>query len=152
MGGFYDRNRCLYGEDAFLWLKVLFNERVVFNLEPLVNYHTEASNLSKKADHPRPIEPFLLDPIEIENACPPHLRDLLSQVLAIRAMNTACMLGSYGKWREARELRRRFHGPRRWILPYYFPAQIFSTPIGGALGGAYRRYLRQKAGIVVGKA
>lgn len=33
-GGFYEKNRCLYGEDAFLWLKVLLNGPVLFNLKP----------------------------------------------------------------------------------------------------------------------
>ena len=33
-GGFYDRDRCMYAEDAHLWLKVLLNEAVAVNLEP----------------------------------------------------------------------------------------------------------------------
>jgi glycosyltransferase involved in cell wall biosynthesis len=37
-GGFYDRDRCLYAEDAFLWLQVVLNRFVLFRLEPW--FHT----------------------------------------------------------------------------------------------------------------
>ena len=44
--GFFEKNRCVYGEDASLWLKVLLNEAVYFNLQPLTRIHREASVLS----------------------------------------------------------------------------------------------------------
>src|ERR1044072_1267030 len=60
-GGFYSREKCLYAEDAFLWLKVLLNEAVAFNLKPLVRFHVEASGLSRNLSGARPVEPFLTD-------------------------------------------------------------------------------------------
>jgi GT2 family glycosyltransferase len=137
-GGFYGRERCLYGEDAFLWLKVLLNETVAFNLRPLVRFHHDASGLSKNLRGARPVEPFLLRPEEIEAACPAHLRELLARVLAIRAIKTACVLGYWGRWREARALRRRFAVAGDWRLPKYVPAQVCGTPLGAALGKAWR--------------
>jgi len=73
-GGFYDREKCAFGEDAYLWLKLLLNETVAFNLTPLVQFHREASGLSKNLNGSRPVEPFLEDPSEIEVACPPSLK------------------------------------------------------------------------------
>jgi glycosyltransferase involved in cell wall biosynthesis len=145
-GGFYSKNRCLYGEDSFLWLKVLLNETVAFNLKPLVRFHKEASALSKNLKGARPVEPFLIHPEEIEACCPPHLQPLLSRVLAVRALKTACVLGYWGHWREARWLKRRFAGAGDWRLPKYIPAQVCSTPLGGGLGKAWRTLyaLREK--------
>jgi hypothetical protein len=137
-GGFYERDRCLYAEDAFLWLKLLLNEQVAFHFEPLVRFHTEASALSKNLPGARPVEPFLIHPEEIESASPARLRPLLARVLAIRAFKTACVLGYWGRWREAGELVRRFRLPGAWRLPFYAPALAASTPLGAAAGRLVR--------------
>jgi hypothetical protein len=138
-GGFYTAERCLYGEDAFLWLKVLLNERVGFSLRPLARFHIEASMLSKNLVGARPIEPFLIHPEEISRSCPADLTELLARVLAIRAIKTACVLGFWGRWREATNLVKRFKVPRPWTLPYYFPSLVTRTPIGGMIGAVARR-------------
>ena len=148
-GGFYSSERCLYGEDAFLWLKVLLNEAVAFNLAPLVRFHHEASGLSKNLQGARPIEPFLLHPAEIEESCPAHLRELLARVLATRALKTACVLGYWGEWRAARALKRRFAVAGSWRLPKYIPAQVCGTPLGGTLGKAWRTLLALRAPAAV---
>lgn len=136
--GFYSEDKCLFAEDAFLWLKVLLNEAVAFQLKPLARLHSEASGLSKNLRGARPVEPFLIDPAEIEAACPPQLRELLPRVLAIRAAKTACMLGYWGHWREARSLMKRFTRAKHWRLPYYAPGLVCSTPVGGVLGKTWR--------------
>lgn len=139
-GGFYARDRCLYAEDSYIWLKVLLNETVAFHLDPNVAFHTEASELTENLGDARPLEPFLQDPSEIEAACPVQLRNLLSNILAIRAFKTACVLGYWGRWREARLLRKRFSVPGDWKLPYYLPAMVCSTPIGASLGRLRRAF------------
>jgi glycosyltransferase involved in cell wall biosynthesis len=141
-GGFYDADRCLYAEDAFLWLKVLLNEVVAFSLEPLVRFNQGASELSANLKGARPVEPFLLHPEQVEACCPLQLRSLLEQVLAIRALKTACVLGYWGQWREARALKRRFAFAGSWQLPLYIPAQVCSMPLGAALGKAWRVFKR----------
>jgi GT2 family glycosyltransferase len=138
-GGFYSRDRCTYGEDASLWLKVLLNEKVLFHLNPLAVFHTDASQLSKNLKEARPLEPFLICPSEISSSAPQNLRHLLSNILAIRALKSACVLGFWGKWREARSLKSRFSVPGYWRLPYYLPAGVLSTPIGSQLGQLCRR-------------
>jgi hypothetical protein len=137
-GGFYSKTRCLYGEDSFLWLKVLLNERIAVNLEPLVCFHTEASALSKNLRGPRPVEPILFDPGELYAACPPQLQELLRKVLAIRALKTACMLGYWGRWREGRGLLNKFCPWSSWRLPRFAVAQLCATPLGACAGLIWR--------------
>jgi hypothetical protein len=137
-GGFYERDRCVYAEDAHLWLKVLLNETVYFDLRPLARLHVEAAGLSKNLKGARPVEPFLLDASDIETACPDELRPLLARVLAARALKTACVLGYWGDWRAARALVKRHAVAGGWRLPYYLPSVVCRTPLGAALGRAWR--------------
>jgi glycosyltransferase involved in cell wall biosynthesis len=135
--GFYE-SKSLFGEDAFFWLKLLLNETVACNLTPLVRIHREASGLSQNLGEARPVEPFLIDPSEIQAACPSHLQELLARILAIRAAKTACMLGYWGHWQEAKSLRQRYTGVKNWRLPYFVPAVVCSTPVGAFLGKTWR--------------
>jgi glycosyltransferase involved in cell wall biosynthesis len=137
-GGFYSRDRCLYAEDAYLWLKILLNENVIFKFKPLARFHLDASGLSRNLKDSRPVEPFVEHPEEIERVCPPHLTELLRRMLAIRAFKTACVLGYWGHWREAGDLVRRFKLPGAWQLPYYRYALICRTPIGSVIGKLLR--------------
>jgi glycosyltransferase involved in cell wall biosynthesis len=141
-GGFYCRNRCMYAEDTYVFLKILLNETVAFDLAPTVCVHGERSELSRNLKGARPVEPFLQDPSGIEAACPPNLRELLSNILAIRALKTACVLGYWGRWREARSIRKRFSVPGNWKMPYYLPARICGTPVGARFG-EWARALRR---------
>jgi hypothetical protein len=140
-GGFFEEH-CLYAEDAFLWLQVLLNEWVAFQMKPLVRFHTEASGLSNNLIRESPIEPFLTQSEKIKAVCPANLRPLLAQVLAIRAFKRACILGYWGKWRDAVALRQRYAVPGRWRLPYYALSLLAGTPPAGAIGGVLRKFLR----------
>jgi hypothetical protein len=137
-GGFYEAEHCRYGEDAYLWLKILLNESVAVNLEPLARIHFEASGPAQTRRVMRPVEPFLINPQEIESSAPMELRPLLERVLATRALKTACVLGYWGHWREARDLVRRFSVPGSWRLPYYVPSLVCRTPVGSAIGMSHR--------------
>jgi hypothetical protein len=138
-GGFYTRNGCRYGEDAFLWLKILLNEPVYFDLAPRVRIHTDAAALSKNLKRARPLEPFLEHPGQIEAHCPPELRPLLARFYSARAFKTACVWSYWGKWREARALRTRFRRPGDRDLPYYWASLFCSTPFGAAAGAIARK-------------
>lgn len=138
LGGFYSKTRALYAEDSWLWLQLLLRHPVLFRFEPLTRYHREASELTAHQNKARPIEPFLIDPEPLETNCPPALQELLRQVLAIRAMKTACVLGYFGEFRTAKDIRSRFVQPGDARLPYFLPSLICTTPIGGALGKAHR--------------
>ena len=137
-GGFYAKNRCVYGEDSFLWLKVLLNEQVAFQLSPRVIQHREASSLSYNLRGPRPLEPMLDDMAEIEAVCPPELRELLKRCCTFRAFKTACVWGYWGNWRQARDLRNRFRTPQDYRIPYYATSLVCSTPVISVLGRFWR--------------
>lgn len=137
-GGYYAKNRCLYSEDAYLWLKALLRHPAVFRSQPLVNKDCAAAQLSTNLGSVRPIEPFLLEPEGVERDCPPELRELLHQVLAMRACKTASVYGYYGDHRTARSLMRRFVGMRDWRSPWFFTALAACTPAAKWLGAAAR--------------
>ena len=142
-GGFYAEQKCLYAEDAVLWLKILLNEAVGFQLPARVRIHHEAGSLSQNLTRERPIEPFLVAPEAVEKDCPKELRPLLKKFMALRAFKTACMYGYWGHWRRASELRRRFRTPGDRRLPYFWRSRLLSTPAGSAAGAAWRSIARR---------
>jgi hypothetical protein len=107
-GGFLDKWKCLYSEDAYLWLQVLLNETIAVSRESLVVVHSEASALSGNRTGPHPVEPFLRDPSELYERCPPEQHDLLVEILAIRAVSTATTYALHGQGGEAKHLLARF--------------------------------------------
>lgn len=143
LGGFYERNRCLYSEDAWLWLKILLHHRVAFFARPLVRKYNDASELSRNLAAVRPIEPFLVEPEEIEDECPSHLAELLRGFLAARAAKTATVYGYWGRWREARSLMKRFCRLQDWRHPYFLTGLAASTRLGARVASVIRvaRYL-----------
>jgi len=138
-GGFFE-NRCMFGEDSFLWLKILLNEEAAFILRPGVCIHRESGELSQNRKGARGLEPFLMKPQEIEQACPLSLLPLLRSFLALRAFKTACVWGYYGEWKRAAEIRRRFRVPGDWRLPYYVSSLMCSTPLGARIGATWRAF------------
>jgi hypothetical protein len=146
-GGFYDKGRALYGEDAALFIKFLLNEEVIFNLDALGEYHREASELNVQRNGPRPVEAFLDDPNDVYAACPPHLVPLLDDMMSLTALKTACMLAYWGRWREGRRLLMRFcrrSAARRF--PLFLPAFVGVSPMGSVTGAAWRS-LKSRASI-----
>lgn len=138
LGGFYDRTRCLYGEDSYLWLKVLLNGSVHVSFEPLVGFHREASQLSSNLDTRRPVEPHLTDPDGLVATCPDHLRDLLTEILALRAAKTACLLGAWGERMEARRLLDRFSTRASRTGRLHGLARLLSSRPGSVLAPSAR--------------
>jgi hypothetical protein len=141
-GGFYE-NGSRYGEDATLWLKVFLNEPLIFHPRPLVTLDVQASELCRNYRGARPIEPFLLDPSILIDACPQPLLPLLERFLKIRACKTASMLGYWGEWRQARELVRRFISPHDWRTPYFPVAILSSSPLVRPVGRLARSLIKR---------
>jgi hypothetical protein len=138
-GGFCDTPGVRYAEDSHLWLKLVMNTAIGVSLTPpCARYHTEDSELVPQRSGPRPVEPYLLDPRPLIAACPPDLVSLLHEVLARRALKTACMLGYWGRWREARCLVGAFRAPRRYRSQLFLPAHIAATPLALPAGAAIR--------------
>ncbi|HUV41742.1 MAG TPA: glycosyltransferase family A protein [Sedimentisphaerales bacterium] len=119
-GGFYSRYGCNYGEDYYLWLQVMLNHKVYRILEPLVWYHTEASQMGPGRAVEHPLEPFLTDPDAIRRNCCRQSRKLLELWLARFAMATAHKAATqYGNTRRARYLAKKFPLMKKWPWEYF---------------------------------
>jgi hypothetical protein len=117
-GGFYQKNRCTYAEDGYLWLQIVLGEAIYRELEPLVWIHTEASELGHGRREMCPPEPILTDPEPIRANCPPEYRELLEQHLALMAVETARKHAWAGEAAVARELLERFPRARSFLSKY----------------------------------
>jgi glycosyltransferase involved in cell wall biosynthesis len=142
LGGFYAKSRCLFAEDAYLWLKVLLRYDVAFDRRALVDRHCDASELSMNVKGVRPVEPFLLDSAGVWESCPAELAPLLRRFLAARACKTASVYGYFGRHREARSLVRDFVSPGDWRVPFFPLALVGCTPAARWLG-----YVARVAGV-----
>lgn len=106
-GGYYDKERCILGEDQYLFLKIVFSEPVAVISPPAVIYHVEDSQLANenKCDT---VQPYLTTPEDILSDCPVQKRDLMQSVLDLRAINKACHLLEHGRSKQAGELISKF--------------------------------------------
>jgi glycosyltransferase involved in cell wall biosynthesis len=136
-GGFIE-NRCTYGEDSTLWLRVALAETLALSFEPLVHWHSEASELSRNRSGARDVEPFLRDPSLLYVSTREELRPLVDRFLAQRAGKTACMLAFWGDWKKARALVRRFGRLRFARDKFVGLGYLAATPLGAAAGVSYR--------------
>ncbi len=86
-GGFYEDQKCLYGEDLTFFMRVVFNEPFVFVGPTSVRYHGEESELDPYlvTSHAKPQLPFLAEPETVRKYCPTEKQDLLSKLLALYA-------------------------------------------------------------------
>jgi len=108
-GGYFDRIKCTRGEDAHLFLKLLFNEKIAIIPEPHGLYHTEASDLCGRGYSTiPPLEPFLMDPYDIVTSCPPAKRHILREFLSRKALGSAVMYAKLGQKKIAKDLLDRF--------------------------------------------
>ena len=113
-GGFYERDRCVYGEDYYLWVQIVFGHDIYRLLEPLVWYHIEASVLGTGPKSGRPLEPVFTDPDPIRAHCPESRRALLERWLATSALATAHELAARGDVARASWLVEAFPLMRQW--------------------------------------
>jgi len=107
-GGFYDKTRCTYGEDRYLWVQVAMNHPIYKLPEPLLWYHSEASELGEGRKDARPPEPILTDPTPLYRTCPDDYRPALRSLLAYVALRQAAGDTYSGNRAQA----------RRWIAQY----------------------------------
>lgn len=139
-GGFYGKDRCLFSEDAHLYLKLLLTGEVLMDPKPFTIRHEDASELALNRKDVRQVEPFLRDPEDILATCPPAYLPLAQDTLAARALKTASVYGYHGKSGEARRLFARFVAPgRHWRLPYFATALLSLTPLAGLAGALLSR-------------
>ncbi len=81
--GFYEKNRCRFGEDMYLFVTASLRYPFWRLEEPLVWYHSEDSTLAGRTDL---LTPLLLDPQPITDLCPEKNKPVLQGLLADRAV------------------------------------------------------------------
>ena len=124
--GFFDDYKCLMGEDRFLFLKLLFNERICIIPEPLAIYHIEASELSyDRKNTPSPIGSHLLEPEKVLASCPQSKRYLLSKLLTFFALGKVKSLAKLGQGKMAKELLKQFQHKGYLSLQQYLSVSLF---------------------------
>jgi hypothetical protein len=138
LGGYYAKYRCVFSEDAWLYLKLLLRYPAAFDYRPFTVRFEDASELAVNLKGARPIEPFLLDPESVTDGCPDAMRPLLREVLARRALKTASVYGYWGEFQQSRKLFRRFVSPADWRLPWFAIGLASCTPLTGWAGGLAR--------------
>jgi len=127
-GGFYEKDRCTFGEDTYLWLQVLLSHKVFRTLEPLAWYHTEASELFRGRKELPSLKPILTDPIR--RNCPETHRAALERCLACYTLDHALVYARAGDGAAARRIITRWPVGYRWNLDFLkVRAEIGLTPL-----------------------
>lgn len=151
-GGFYGENRCMWGEDQTLFIRVLLNESFSIIRPPSVRYHTETSSFVREANSGanryHPLEPYLLDTKLVMDFCPQEKQLLLSKILDLRALGTATVWAYHGKGREADELLKKYSGAKqfkrhyRTYLWYGKIRPVWWTKLKCLVGPIIKRWIR----------
>lgn len=104
-GGFFDRFKCLQGEDWHLQIKLIFNERIVVIPEAHSLYHTESSDLYGGGDiNNQNPELTILDLDDLLNSCPESKRHLLIKILLRKVLGASMSIALKGNRKKAREV------------------------------------------------
>jgi GT2 family glycosyltransferase len=84
-GGYFG-DGCTYGEDTYLWLRVLFNEAFYMCPTPLTRVHLDCSELGHGRKTPYPIHPLVQQADTVIAGCPEDYRPLMWEVLDYYAL------------------------------------------------------------------
>jgi hypothetical protein len=96
-GGFYEENRCRFGEDVYLWLQLMLHYPFLRSFEVSAWYHTDASDLGLSSGRrDLPLEPVFTNPGPIRSACPRGLLDPLERWLALHALRAIHLYADLG--------------------------------------------------------
>ena len=119
LGGFYADDRCTFGEDVFLWIKIVLNHPIYRHLEPLGRYHTEDSELGVSGRKGSlPLEPVFTQPEQLRAVCPPPLAPVLELWLGGHAIHAAFAQLDREQPEGARWLLATFKRTKSWPLDY----------------------------------
>jgi succinoglycan biosynthesis protein ExoV len=126
LGGFYERDRCTFGEDTYLVLQMVLGCDIVFDLDPLVCFHVEDSELGVRRSGVPPLRPCLIEPGPLFDHCPPPRMPQLQALLAYYRMLETEKFARSGDWRTIASMRRQYRWPtavprelmlREWKVP-----------------------------------
>ena len=142
-GGFFEDPGCTYGDDSFLWIRVLLNHAVFLDFTPRVTVDRTGSSLSTLATlaH-RSLEPILARADAVRACCPPELAHRLERLLALKACKRACTLAAVGRWAEGRRLRSKFGDAAPMLDPYCIASRALTNPAGSVAASFALRALQ----------
>ena len=128
-GGYYEKNHICNGEDGHFQLKLLMNEKVYIDNEPLMTIHSECSDLyiPFKQGQPLPLPAYLVEPDDVISFTPQEKRNLIHRVLARLALDQAWHSAIRGQGAQARHLLQRFP------LAAAFPKKYYLTRLAAGL-------------------
>lgn len=106
-GGFYDRDRCLWGEDSYLWAQVLFMGPIYWDPAPRILFHVENSELGFAKRHRDDPRPLVIHGMDMVKSIPPQHRDAFLMLVRRTAVRDAEILMESGHVRKALRLRQQ---------------------------------------------
>lgn len=116
-GGFYQANRCCYGEDTIFFARLVFNEPFMVIGPAAVRHNRQDSDLSHTQSHP--LIPLLEDASILLDYCPEETKQLAQEALECHALRTAHHQARNGFKDTARWLLENFPEARRFKKQYY---------------------------------
>ena len=116
-GGFYDRDKCLLGEDSVFFFKLLLNERFSIVTPTAVIHNRQDSDLSN-IKH-RPLDIFLLQPEAILDYCRDEKKSVAQKVLSWHALRAAHFRARNGLKKDALFLKDHFPQMKQFRCHYY---------------------------------
>jgi glycosyltransferase involved in cell wall biosynthesis len=115
-GGFFTEDSCRYGEDSWVWARLLLAGKIVWDPAERVVFHLEDSDLgyaTTRRTQPRPIS---LYPDRLANGLPTAAMAAIRRLSTTYAALDYRMLVASGSWEPAAALRKRHRldGPLGW--------------------------------------
>jgi glycosyltransferase involved in cell wall biosynthesis len=109
-GGYYDAERCSYGEDSYLWLMFVMNHSLYVEPDPFVWFHTEHSSLGNALRGRHPLRPALSSSEPLLARCDPEYLPALHDLLAYYRLLETEKLANKGRLftRDLKRWRERF--------------------------------------------
>ena len=108
-GGFYDKERCLYGEDSYLWIQILLSCQVYWDDQEHVVFHVEDSSLGYAVQRRARARPIVYDDAQLlSKMTDPRRRAALARAVLHFAQLDVYVLACSGALNEAARLRAKF--------------------------------------------
>ena len=115
-GGFYDRDRCLWGEDSYLWGQILFMGPVYWDPTPRIRFHVEDSELGFAVKYHDRERPLATHGLEVMQTIATEHQAAFFILAQATASADADNLAESGQIIRCLGVRRKFRLLNRWTL------------------------------------
>ena len=113
--GFYEHSR--REEDTVFYTRVAFNEKFMIYGPPGVRFHSECCGLTLK-NRPLPFEGIRKDPDSVLKYCPSQKKELMTQFVNYRILETALRWARFGLKNETQEILDNHPGTKVFKKEY----------------------------------